>query len=256
MAAEEHSPAIVLRTRDYLESDRIVTLITRDFGRLSGIARGAKVSRRRFERRLEPFSHVMLRFRRRPHGELMFIVRAEAEGLESFLLEHDLARIAMGSYALELCEALTPEADDASDVYTLLVEALRTLERAGAGAALRQAFEMHLLAACGLALDFARCRLCGAPAALTAHPLAFVTERGGIACARCRPAAGDAAVLLPGSDAAALAALSCAQLAQAPSLAAAGRAGAHALSRFIAASAGRRLRSVEFLERVAGQTAP
>ena len=48
MAAEERTPAIVLRARDYSESDRIVTLLTRDMGKLSGIARGAKASRRRF----------------------------------------------------------------------------------------------------------------------------------------------------------------------------------------------------------------
>ena len=77
MPAEESTPAIVIRARDYSESDRIVTLLTRDFGKLSGIAKGAKASRRRFERKLEPFSHVTLYFRRRPHGQLVFITRAE-----------------------------------------------------------------------------------------------------------------------------------------------------------------------------------
>ena len=42
MPAEESTPAIVLRARDYAESDRIVTLLTRDFGKLSGIAKGAR----------------------------------------------------------------------------------------------------------------------------------------------------------------------------------------------------------------------
>ena len=50
MPVEESTPAIVLRTRDYAEADRIVTLLTRDVGKLSGIAKGAKASRRRFER--------------------------------------------------------------------------------------------------------------------------------------------------------------------------------------------------------------
>src|ERR1700726_1994333 len=68
MPVEEVTPAIVLRTRDYLESDRIATLLTEHAGKLGGIAKGAKASRRRFERRLEPFSHVMLYFRRRPLG--------------------------------------------------------------------------------------------------------------------------------------------------------------------------------------------
>src|SRR5216683_4304241 len=92
MPVEEASPAIVLRTRDYSESDRIVTLLTREFGKLSGIAKGAKVSRRRFERKLEVFSHVMLYFRRRPRGELVFITKAEAGELTPFEMTDDLGK--------------------------------------------------------------------------------------------------------------------------------------------------------------------
>ena len=114
MPAEEATPAIVLRTRDYMESDRIVTLLTEQMGKLGGIAKGAKASRRRFEHRLEPFSHVMLYFRRRPHGQLVFITRAEAAGLQPFRLEDDLGRLALGAYMLELAEALTSEDEEAS----------------------------------------------------------------------------------------------------------------------------------------------
>src|SRR5229473_1418469 len=109
MPVEEASPAIVLRTRDYSESDRIVTLLTREFGKLSGIAKGAKVSRRRFERKLEVFSHVMLYFRRRPHGDLVFITRAESDGLVPHNIDDDLDKIALGSYMVELADALTRE---------------------------------------------------------------------------------------------------------------------------------------------------
>src|SRR5499427_3856541 len=106
MPVEESSPAIVLRARDYAEADRIVTLLTRDFGKLSGIAKGAKASRRRFERKLEPFTNAMLYFRRRPHGQLIFITRAER--LEGAPREFDdLGQIALGSYMLELADALT-----------------------------------------------------------------------------------------------------------------------------------------------------
>src|ERR1700756_3736280 len=104
MPAEESSQAIVLRARDYAEADRIVTVLTRDFGKLSGIAKGAKASRRRFERKLEPFTQAILSFRRRPHGQLVFITRAEridgAPGEFS-----DLAKIALGSYMVELADA-------------------------------------------------------------------------------------------------------------------------------------------------------
>src|SRR5271168_3679550 len=115
--AEESTPAIVLRARDYSESDRIVTLLTREFGKLSGIAKGAKASRRRFERKLEPFSHVVLHFKRRPHGQLVFITRAEAADLAQHVLDDDLAKIALGSYMLELTDALTTEESEAAEAY-------------------------------------------------------------------------------------------------------------------------------------------
>jgi len=136
MPAEEATPAIVLRTRDYMESDRIVTLLTEQAGKLGGIAKGAKASRRRFEHRLEPFSHVMLYFRRRPHGQLVFITRAEAAGLEPFRLEDNLGRLALGAYMLDLADALTSEDAEASGAYRLLAEALSALGAVEAGAAL------------------------------------------------------------------------------------------------------------------------
>src|SRR5271167_289732 len=129
MPIEESSAAIVLRARDYSESDRIVTLLTRDFGKLSGMAKGAKASRKRFERKLEPFSHVMLYFRRRPSGQLVFITRAEAAELPQFTLGNDLGRFALGSYMLELADALASEEAEAAGAYGILSSALATLSR-------------------------------------------------------------------------------------------------------------------------------
>src|SRR6202166_2426615 len=120
MPAEEVTPAIVLRTRDYLESDRIVTLCSEQAGKLGGIAKGAKASRRRFEHKLEPFSHVMLYFRRRPQGQLVFITRAERGEIVPPQLDDDLGKIALGSYMLELADALTSEEAEATAVYSVL----------------------------------------------------------------------------------------------------------------------------------------
>src|ERR1700692_1240223 len=138
MAAEERTPAIVLRARDYSESDRIVTLLTRGMGKLSGIPRGATASRRRFAGKLEPFSHVMAYFRRRPLGHLVFITRAEASDLAPITLDDDLGKIALGSYMLELTDALASEETEAADAYLILSTALLILGEAGPGAALRQ----------------------------------------------------------------------------------------------------------------------
>ena len=66
----------MLRTREYGESDKIVTVLSRAEGKFSGIAKGAKRSQRRFPGTLEVFSHVTLDYKRRPHSELAFLDRA------------------------------------------------------------------------------------------------------------------------------------------------------------------------------------
>ena len=101
------TPAIVLRTVDYGEADRVVTLLSRDEGKLSAIARGARKSKRRFGAALSLFGV----------GEARLTERAGAElgTLESFSSQRgfpglyaDVAKVAHGSYACELARELAP----------------------------------------------------------------------------------------------------------------------------------------------------
>ena len=71
------TPAIVLRTRPFGESDKIVSFLTENFGKITGIAKGAMRSRKRFVNSLEPFSLVNLCFQDRAHTNLVFILGAE-----------------------------------------------------------------------------------------------------------------------------------------------------------------------------------
>ena len=248
MPAEEVSAAIALRARDYSESDRIVTLLTREYGKLTGIAKGARKSRARFERKLEPFAHVMLYFRRRLNGQLVFITRAEAAELPQFRVDDDLARFALGSYMLELAEALTSEAADAAGAYAILTQALAALCRRSASPAIRQAYELKMLAWAGYGLEFARCRTCAAPTEAGDHQTYFVPAHGSVVCLRCRPTVTAAAVRIESRSAAALARLGAIEL---DSEAEASRAdGALVIARFIAGVLDRRLRSVELLDSV------
>ena len=248
MPIEESTPAIVLRARDYAESDRIVTLLTLQAGKLSGIAKGAKASRHRFERKLEPFSHVVLHFRRRPHGQLVFITRAEAADLKQHVLDDDLAKIALGSYMLELTDALTTEESEAAEAYRVLSDGLGALSTRFADTALRQAFEMRLLAWAGFGLEFARCRICSTVNG--GASVYFVVSRGGIVCAKCRPSVAEGALKLSATGASMLARLATMPLDDSPGSEAAGSDGALALARFISSIIDRRLRSQEFLDSV------
>jgi DNA repair protein RecO (recombination protein O) len=252
MPAEEASAAIVLRARDYSESDRIVTVLTRDFGKLSGIAKGAKASRRRFERKLEPFSHVMLYFRRRLHGQLVFITRAEPPpDLAPCNLDDELGKIALGSYMLELADALTSEGAEASEAYKLLAAALAIVGRGNAGTALRQGFELKFLKWAGFGPEFGRCRVCESPLEDGTGSLFFVPTRGGVACGRCCRPLSEAGIKLSVESASALARLSAApSLEEAAGSQPAGADGARAISRFISSLLDRNLRSLRFLDSI------
>jgi DNA repair protein RecO (recombination protein O) len=249
MSAEESSPAIILRARDYSESDRIVTALSRDFGKLAGIARGAKASRLRFVGRLEPFSHVVLYFRRRPHGRLLFITRADAGELTQFYVEDDLNKIALGTYMLELADSITTEEAEAHEPYRLLAQSLAVMCSSGPGASLRQAFELKLLQGAGFGLEFERCRICSRPNRENGRVF-FVVARGGTVCPACYDAGPESGVSLDGASAGALARLAALPTEQAAQGAPAGADGALAIARFISSIIDRKLRSLEFLDSI------
>jgi DNA repair protein RecO len=163
-------------------------------------------------------------------------------------LEDDLAKIALGSYMLELADALTSEEAEAAAAYRVLGQALETLGGGVMTLALRQSFELNLLRATGFGLEFGRCRICGEAATAAGDAVYFVVARGGIVCARCRPQAPEGAVRVAAVNAAALAALAAAPVEHAAVLTHASSDGALAIARFLASILDRRLRSVEFLD--------
>jgi DNA repair protein RecO (recombination protein O) len=189
------TPAFVLRTRPYGESDRIVTLMTEQHGKLTGIAKGAKNSRRRFGGTLEPFVRILAVFQQRPTSDLVFLLRCELLGVWR-AFTRDLDRFAAGSYVLELTDRMILGREPGREVYRLLYDALALLDGGAATDPVLRAFELHLLAATGYAPALDRCRACGV-AAGEAGVLYLTVERGGFVCRTCvrpgevvRPIAG------------------------------------------------------------------
>jgi DNA repair protein RecO (recombination protein O) len=182
--------ALLLRSRPYGESDRIVTFITEDCGKVTGIAKGAMRSRHRFVNTLEPFVKVRLTFRTRTRSDLAFVERCDlVEVLRGF--GRDLDRFAYGSYVLELADRLVIGREPGGEIYRLVETTLATLDAAGPRPALLRAFELHLLHAVGYGPDLGRCRACGRGVAEMSHP-ALVPARGGVLCPPCRPAGEEA----------------------------------------------------------------
>jgi DNA repair protein RecO (recombination protein O) len=183
MGPSQASEAIILRARAYGESDKIVTFLTEDAGKLTGIAKGAKNSRRRFANCLDPFTRVRAHFRSRPGASLVFLESCDL--LEPVGVLVDPAKFAYGSYLVELIDQLTAEAHPVCELYNLLVEALDELRRGAATAALLRAFELRLLYHAGYEPQLQHCGRCHRPLGSQASAF-FDPLLGGIVCARCR----------------------------------------------------------------------
>ncbi len=117
---------VVLRAQKLGEADRIVTLLTREHGRVRAVAKGVRRTSSRIGARLEPFGHVDIQFY---EGRSLDGV-TQVETIASFgaTLVHDYARYTAGQAMLETAERLTPEEREPSvQQYLLLVGGLRAL---------------------------------------------------------------------------------------------------------------------------------
>ncbi|GIW40557.1 MAG: hypothetical protein KatS3mg076_1134 [Candidatus Binatia bacterium] len=155
--------AVVLRSRPYGETDRIVVFFGREVGKFTGIAKGAKNSRRRFAGSLETLAGIRVFFRTKPGASLAFVERCEL--LRPSLPLAAPSRFPYASYVAELTDRMTPERDPLPHVYELLDTTLRTLETSPATPSFLRAFELRLLRALGLAPDPDSCGHCHRPLA-------------------------------------------------------------------------------------------
>lgn len=175
----------VLRARSYGESDRIVSFITEDFGKMTGIAKGAMRSRRRFVNTLEPFVKVRVTFRVRSRSDLAFLDRCDLlEALPAF--GTDLDRFAFGSYVLELTDLMVMGRESGVEIFRLVDTTLRALDRDGARSGIIRAFELHMLSAAGYRPELGHCGRCGTGVAPLESVL-IVAARGSAFCPTCRP---------------------------------------------------------------------
>ncbi len=129
MALRE-TEAIVLRTYPMREADLLVTLFTREEGKVRGVARSAKKSKRRFGGALEPLTHVRAFYDVRERQEL---VRLDAcEVLESPLAsEVSYARAVALGHIAELLDELLPDHEANDAIFRLTLSVLHALQTDG-----------------------------------------------------------------------------------------------------------------------------
>ena len=192
---EYSSRAFVLRTRAYSESDWIVVFLTEAFGKISGIARGARRSKRRFSGpALEPFNELSIRFTRKPNADLAFMHESIVVA-DHHALAGDIVDFAWMSYLSELVEAMIADRDPCPEIFELYGNCVELFHARAAAAADGEAaeslpsarsvahyFVLQLLDHAGWGPDFSKCSICSTPTADVNRPL--LDPRGeGLICA-------------------------------------------------------------------------
>lgn len=173
--------AVVLGSIDYGESDRILTFYTLEQGKMRGIAKGARRSKKRFVGNLDPLSHINIVYFQSDRSELVRV--EDASLMDAFTpLKADIERLSDACYLLELTSEMTREGLSVPAVYHALVAFLKLLE-AGAGAEALRFFEMRLLSLAGYLPHLSGCVTCRRSS--EGERLYFSPDRGGIVCRGC-----------------------------------------------------------------------
>jgi DNA repair protein RecO (recombination protein O) len=206
-ARESHKTAgFVLKSLSYGESDLIVTFYSREFGKLKGIAKGAKRSKKRFANVFEPFSLANIIFSRKNRDALAFIEACDI--IDHYAaIRQDLEKTLTASYFIDLADHFSPEGKHNEDLFALLADFLAMLTRENVSDAAIRFFEMRLLKIAGFEPALTACVHCKTPV-INGAAYYFYPKEGGIFCAACaRPerydqsvSAGTVRTLLLGKD--------------------------------------------------------
>jgi DNA repair protein RecO (recombination protein O) len=177
--------AIVLRTMDLGEADRVLTVLTPRLGKLRVIAKGVRRPRSRIGGGLQPFSDVQLVL---AVGRTFDVVTSTSLEDPHLGLRNDLHSTAAAWYVVELADRFCEGAADSHEAFRLLAQALSALD---AGPSVQREvvarwFELALLDAMGFRPELGRCLECGA--GIEPEGNGFSAAGGGAVCPQCRHA--------------------------------------------------------------------
>lgn len=176
-------------------ADKLITILTRDFGKIVGAAAGVRRLKSRFGGALEPFSYCRLvLFRKR--ADLLFRIN-QADILHSFQSVRDnFEQVELASWVANLIKDFTAEEIPNPGLFIHLLGCLEAIEKGGNPGLLPAYFELRLLKHVGYHPRLDRCIKCENP--LEKGDCRFLPSAGGVLCDRCKD--NDTAPLLsPGA---------------------------------------------------------
>lgn len=183
--SDEKATALVLRVVEFSETSCVVTLLTREFGKIGALAKGARRAKAPFDSALDLLTLCRVVFLRKSSGGLDLLTEARLE--RRFRPPAgDVARLYAGYYIAELLLSLTDDYDPHPELFDLADLALLELSgtRLPAGAVVLR-FELLALRQLGHLPSLRNCVECGTRVE-PARRVAFGQLAGGVLCNRCR----------------------------------------------------------------------
>ncbi|HKM24762.1 MAG TPA: DNA repair protein RecO, partial [Corynebacterium sp.] len=171
--------ALVVRTYDFGEADRIIVLLTRNHGVKRGVAKGVRRAKSRFGSRLQHFVDIDVQLY--PGRNLESITGADTVAFYGSGIIDDYERYTAACAALETAERLAHDGDPW--LFDHLTETLARMQTTDHPTVVLDAFLLQAMTHAGWAPSLFGCAQCGTPGPHHAfHPAV-----GGAACVQCRP---------------------------------------------------------------------
>lgn len=171
--------ALVLRTRDLGEADRLLTLLSLERGKIAALAKGARRPRSKLAA-LQLFSLATLQL---ASGKSLEIVTQAIVRRPFFAIREEVARFAYACYFAELVDLLTEPGESNPELFELTNSAFYLLDAGFDPELTGRAFEIQLLDLSGYGPELEHCVACGKSPG--AEPMGFSPSLGGIVCAGC-----------------------------------------------------------------------
>jgi DNA repair protein RecO (recombination protein O) len=188
----EKTEAVVLKSIKYGDTSRIVTLYTREFGKMSIIAKGARAAKSRFGAALDVMSRSDIVLYHKENRELQLLSQADLVQQYRQLIS-DPSRLMAGFAVLEFTYAAVQGEEAHEELYELLTAALDQLDAAEVSAQIALLrFLIGLAHVLGIGFDMEHCVTCRKlldSESVLRDRAAFSTSHGGCTCTYCTPKA-------------------------------------------------------------------
>jgi DNA repair protein RecO (recombination protein O) len=170
---------IVLRSIDYGESNKIITIFSRDLGKFGAVARGAKKPKSRLASVSQPFTygHFICMI-----GNSGLATIQQGEVIDTFRgIKEDLFLTSYTAYIAELLDKGTEDRNHNPFLFELLYQTMKAIEEGHDPDILKNIFEIKMLTVLGFHPSLDHCAICGS----NHGPFVFSIKEGGILCERC-----------------------------------------------------------------------